>query len=213
MTNIKNLVFDFGGVLCKIDLQHSADAFKRMGFSDVLNYMNPYAQKGFFGDLEAGKISGEEFRAKASQHCGHEVTWNDCQTAWRAFHVGMEQANLDWLVKLRQEGYNLALLSNTNPFMAGWFRSDQFDGRGNSIDHYIPRDRQYLSYELKCMKPGREIFERMLAGTGFRPEQTVFIDDGKANLEAAASLGMHTFQPENGESWGSRLNDMLKTLG
>lgn len=209
MGKIKNLVFDFGGVFVKIGLQGCVDAFRSLGFSDVDEYLNPYQQKGIFGDLEAGKITDEEFRSGISRHCGREVSWDDCQKGWLGFMAGVEHDNLDYLLKLKAEGYNLALLSNTNLFITSWFRSDKFDGNGHGIGYYIPHDNQYLSFEQKCMKPGREIFEKMLQGTGFKPDETLFVDDGQINLDAASALGLHTFLPLNGEAWGCRLEEYL----
>lgn len=207
---IKNLVFDFGGVFCQLELQGCIEAFKALGFSDVSEFMNTVAQKGMFGDLEAGKISDEEFRRGVSKRAGHEVSWEECQRAWKGFVVGVETENLDQLLRFRSEGYRLALLSNTNPFMASWFRSGELDGKGHGIGHYIPREDQYLSFEQKCMKPGREIFEKMLAGEGFNPAETMYVDDGEVNLRAAAELGMKTFLPINGEWWGKRLEEALR---
>lgn len=210
MSIIKNLVFDFGGVFAKIELQGCVEAFRSLGFKDVDEYLNPYQQKGFFGDLEAGRITAEEFRRCISEHCCREVSWEDCQKGWLGFMAGVEQANLEELLKLKNEGYNLALLSNTNPFITSWFRSDKFDGNGHGIGYYIPQEHQYLSFEQRCMKPGREIFEKMLSGEGFVPDETMFVDDGAINLNTAKELGLHTFQPLNGENWGCRLEEALK---
>lgn len=209
---IKNLVFDFGGVFVKIELQGCVEAFRSLGFNDVGEYLNPYQQKGLFGDLEAGRMTDEEFRRCIGEHCGREVGWDDCQKGWLGFMAGVEQANLGQLLKFKKEGYRLALLSNTNPFITSWFRSDKFDGNGHGIGHYIPQEHQYLSFEQKCMKPGKEIFGKMLEGEGFVPDETMFVDDGEANLNTAKELGMHTFQPINGEDWGSRLEKELKRL-
>ncbi len=210
MSNIKNLVFDFGGVFIRLSLQGCVNAFRELGFSDIDEYVNPYCQKGLFGDIEAGRITDEEFCRLASEHIGHDVSWADCQRGWLGFMVEVVQANLRQVLRLSDEGYQVALLSNTNPFIASWFRSDDFDGNGHSMSYYIPQQNQYLSYELKCMKPGREIFEKMLHSTGFKSEETMFIDDGETNLRAAERLGFHTFCPINGEEWGERLERALR---
>lgn len=206
---IKNLVFDFGGVFCRLELQRCIKAFEALGFSNVTEFMNIIVQKGIFGDVEAGKISDEAFRRGVSEQAGRDVSWAECQNAWKGFVVEVIPENLKQLLTFSSEGYRLALLSNTNPFMASWFRGADLDGNGNGMDYYIPHEHQYLSYEQKCMKPGREIFEKMLKGEGFAPEETLFVDDGEANLETASKLGMKTFLPANGERWGKRLEALL----
>ncbi len=206
---IKNLVFDLGGVLIKIHLQGCIDAFRKLGFKDVDLFLNTVAQKGVFGDLEAGRASEEDFRREVSLHCGREVSLEECRQGWLGFIDGAITPNLLQLTKLRAEGYNLAVLSNTNSFVASWYHSKGFDGAGHSLNNYIPRKHQYLSYEQKTMKPGPEIYEKMLAGENFAPDETLFVDDNETNLKTARKLGMKTFLPENGELWGSRLEAYL----
>ena len=207
---IKNLVFDFGGVFSKIELQRCIDAFEALGFKNVSEYMNLYYQKGFFGDMESGKITDEDFRRGVSEHAGREVSWEECQKAWLSFIAEVPKSNLEYVQKFKAEGYNVALLSNTNPYVTSWFRSDKFDGKGHGIDYYIPREHQYLSFDQKCMKPGKEIFEKMLHDEGFIPEETLFVDDGEGNLKTASELGIKTFLPTNGEHWGKRLEEYLE---
>ena len=61
-----------------------------------------------------------------------------------------------------------------------------------------------LSYECKVMKPKREIFDIMLRGQQWLPEETVFVDDGLRNVETAAAMGMQTLCPQNNEDWITR---------
>lgn len=50
MAKIKNLLFDFGGVLVKIDVFKAIEAFKALGFTDVDKELDPYVQKGFLAN-------------------------------------------------------------------------------------------------------------------------------------------------------------------
>ena len=76
--------------------------------------------------------------------------------AWTGYAAELYQRNFDALRRLRREGFPVALLSNTNPFMMRWTRSNEFDGNGHALDDYF--DRLYLSYEMGMMKPAPEIF-------------------------------------------------------
>ena len=70
-------------------------------------------------------------------------------------------------------------------------------------------DHLYLSYQCKQMKPSPEIFQIMLNGQQVCAEETLFIDDGKKNVEAAAAIGMHTLCPENNADWTIPLSELL----
>ena len=45
------------------------------------------------------------------------------------------------------------------------------------------------SFEAKAMKPAPEVFRYACSKLGIRPEETMFLDDGPANVEGARALG------------------------
>ena len=204
---IKNIVFDLGGVIFKIDKNQAIRRFSEVGFADAASYLDSFAQVGIFGDLESGKITAEQFRCQLSELAGKEMTLEDCAYGWQGYAVEVSQRNLDKLVELRQRGFRLSLLSNTNPFMMQWVRSDAFDGRGHGIGHYF--DALYLSYEMRVMKPDRRIFEMMLQAEHAVPAETIFVDDGPHNAAAAAALGIHVLQPADASDWHERLECLI----
>ena len=114
---IKNIVFDLGGVIFKIDKNQAIRRFNEVGFADAASYLDAFAQVGIFGDLESGRITSEQFRCQLSELAGKELTLEDCAYGWQGYAAGSPQRNLDKLVELRQRGFKLSLLSNTNPFM------------------------------------------------------------------------------------------------
>jgi putative hydrolase of the HAD superfamily len=115
---------------------------------------------------------------------------------------------LRFLEQLRQAGYRLILLSNTNPFMMAWAKSAAFSGDGKPITHYF--DACYLSFEMKVMKPAPEFFSRVLMAEQVPPSECLFIDDGPRNVAAASQIGINTFCPENGADWTQEIYEHLK---
>ena len=114
---------------------------------------------------------------------------------------------LEFLQQLRP-GYRLSVLSNTNPFIQGWARTSQFTPCGKSLDDYF--DMLFLSYLMKCSKPGEDIYRKMLADGSMVAGETLFIDDSDKNLAAAARLGIRTLKVENGEDWRGKLMALLE---
>jgi putative hydrolase of the HAD superfamily len=205
---IKNVVFDFGGVVVALSYEKAVKRFEEIGLRDARRHLDPFHQTGIFGQLEMGQIDKETFRLQLSQLIGSEVTADACHYAWQGFVEAVPKRNLDMLLWLRQQGYHVCLLSNTNPYMMDWARSSALGGEGHPIDYYF--DRLYLSYQLKVMKPSEEIFLKMLASEQTHAEETLFIDDGRANVETAARLGMQTLCPQNNEDWTGMLLLKLK---
>ena len=59
---IKTILFDMGGVVITLDQRQAIERFKSLGLADAEQRLDAYTQQGIFGDLEAGKITDEEFR-------------------------------------------------------------------------------------------------------------------------------------------------------
>ena len=141
----------------------------------------------------------EEFRVEMCRLTGKEISIQDCFEAWHGYVDYVPQQNLDMLLRLRGKGYQVCLLSNTNPFMMMWAESPSFDGHGHPLSYYF--DHLYLSYQCGVMKPAPTIFQMMLSGQNALPEETLFIDDSETNVKVAQSLGIHTLCPHDNEDW------------
>lgn len=196
---IKNLIFDFGGVIADISRESAVNSFRSLGLAEADEMLDSYKQNGIFLELESGRISADDFRQKLGVLCGRELTMHEVGKAWLGFFCGeTDTARLEFLESLRGR-YRMLLLSNTNYFVMEWARSPRFSSLGQPLDHYM--DHLYLSYEMKCVKPDREIFSRMIEHSGIVPGESLFIDDGPANAEAARQMGLEAFCPSCASEW------------
>ena len=207
MGKIKNIIFDLGGVILTLDPMQAVRRFEEIGVKDAVKRLDSYTQHGIFGDLEHGLITAEEFRQSLSELVGREVSYEECCYAWQGYAKELPERNKLILRKLRSEGYRLILLSNTNPYMMEWVSSPSFDGEGHPVEDYM--DACYLSYKLKVMKPELAFFQKVLEAEQISADETLFLDDGPRNVEAAASLGIHTMLPINGEDWSEEIYEYL----
>lgn len=203
---IKNLIFDFGGVLVELDKARCLEAFNRLGFAEAEKLIDAYSQQGLFGQLEEGTISPEAFcnevRRLTNCHASDNAMWE----AWNSFLVTIPSWKLEALIELKKH-FPLYLLSNTNE--PHWQKAvtSLFPYNGWQAEDYF--DRIFLSYELHQVKPAADIFRTVMAETGVRPEETLFIDDAEANCATARALGFHTYQPQPGEDWRPLFDGIL----
>lgn len=210
MTKIKNIVFDLGGVLVDLDHDQAVRRFEEIGVTDAKQLLDPYEQKGIFLEVENGMITADEFCRKLRAHTGKDLTYEQIKYAWLGFITDTPQYKLDYLLELRKN-YNVYLLSNTNPIIQeGWARTDSFTPAGRPIGAYF--DKMYTSYEVGVTKPDRKIFDCMIDDSGLIPSETLFVDDGKSNIEMAHRLGFETYQPENGEDWRGAIKRYLDCI-
>lgn len=204
---IKTIIFDLGGVILTIDQDEALRRFTALGLKDAATWLDPYTQKGIFGQLENGLITAEDFRRELSDIVGRELTMAECEHAWQGYAKEVPRRNLDTLMKLRQQGYRLILLSNTNPCMMAWAMSPDFDGNGHPLSYYF--DECYLSYKMKVMKPDETFFRRVLMAEQTAPADCLFVDDGPRNVASASQIGINTFCPQNGEDWTQEIYEYL----
>ena len=84
--NVKNLLFDFGGVIISLNKQNAINRFKEIGFKDIEQYLNEFRQEGIFLEYEEGKLTPQEFYKEFRRLAGKEdISDKDIDSAWLAF--------------------------------------------------------------------------------------------------------------------------------
>lgn len=195
---IKNIIFDLGDVLINLNRQCCIDSFKELGLKNIDELIGNFSQQGMFMQLEKGLITPDEFRDKIRELSDRTLTDEEIDTAWNSFLLDIPSYKLDALLELR-EHYIVYLLSNTNKIHWYWVCEHAFPYKGFTEKDYF--EEIFLSYKLHQTKPDIDIFQSVLDRTGILPEETFFIDDSKANCQAAETLGISTYCAKPGEDW------------
>ncbi|MBQ9285736.1 MAG: HAD family phosphatase [Bacteroidaceae bacterium] len=205
---IKNVVFDFGGVIFNLSYEGALETFTAIGLPDASHALDRYHQHGIFEELESGRMSADEFRVELSKVCGRALTHDDVLHAWLGYVGGpVDEARLAYLDELRGRGYRTFLLSNTNPYVQSWAESPAFSRAGRPLSSFL--EKCYTSCDVGIMKPDPAIFRHMLDDAGLVPSETIFLDDSQANIAAAAALGIKTYLVEENADWRNALEQML----
>ena len=199
LTGIKNIVFDMGGVILTLDRSEAVRRFQSAGLTNAEDLLDPYHQKGVFLKLEEGKISLSEFYDAVRNEAGVHIADETIDNGWMGFIADLPEYKLQMLEDLKNKGYKLYLLSNTNSVIMRWAMSSEFSPNGKPIQDYF--DKLYLSYQMKSVKPNIKIFQDMISDSGMIPSETLFIDDGQADIDMGKQLGFKTYQPKNGEDF------------
>lgn len=200
---IRNIVFDFGGVLVELDKEICVNSYKRLGMDVIASYVNDYRSEDLFNDFELGKIDLHQFCEEARRQSGVYATDEEITQAWLDLYIGLPQWKLDKVLELKKD-FRILLLSNMNPFHWEYACREYF----KDVNRYF--EKIYLSYELGMTKPDREIFEYMINDSGINPDETLFLDDSKKNCIGAESLGIHAWHIAEREDWSKRDFDSLK---
>lgn len=202
---IKNLLFDLGGVIMDIRRQRCVEAFQRLGMTRTADLLgDDYVQVGDFLRMESGEISPDEFRTIVRGMIPRDITDEQIDNALNQFLIGIPPHRLMALRQLRRK-YRLFLLSNTNPIMWHSKIAAEFRQEGLEINDYF--DGITTSFEAKSAKPDERIFRLAAERGGFTPHETLFIDDSKANLDAARRIGFHTLWVAQDNEFSSLIAD------
>ena len=185
--NIKNVVFDLGGVLLDLDFKAAINGLQKAGFANVKEQLQTFDREGIFQKFELGEITAEEFRTAIRENSILTLTDEEVDALWNAMLLEVPREKLELILDLRGK-YMVYLLSNTNTIHWDYACKNAFNYRGFRVKDYF--EETFLSYEMHLAKPDKAIFEKMLQDANLLPEETLFIDDSEANCQAAASLGI-----------------------
>ena len=206
---IRNIVLDLGGVLFTLDREEALRRFEALGVPDVEKMLDPYLQSGYFLQVEDGRMTEPEFRAALSASAGRELTYDEIAHAYFGFLRSVDTYKFDFIDEELRD-YRIFILSNTNPYVMDFCESDRFLPSGRPLSSYCVKT--FASCEMGLVKPDRRIFERMISEGEMKPEETLFLDDGPANVAMAAEFGIHTYCPKNGEDWREPVRQLLREL-
>ena len=194
---IKNIIFDWGGVLLHLDKRCSVDAFAEFGVQVSDEVTNPYGQRTDLKDFELGLMSVDKFHDTVRRVYGPSLSDAQIDYAWNALLQDIPAYKLDMLLGLR-ERYRLFLLSNTNALHWEEGRK-RFDYQGHKAEDFF--EQIFLSNEIHELKPSPEAFRKVAQLADIKPEETLFIDDLQVSCDAAAALGFHTYCPPANTDW------------
>ena len=187
MDNVKNIIFDLGGVIMEIDINHTLNAFSEMGLKNIREHFRHGFAASFFSDHEAGRISDENFLKEIKKLLPGEVSDEAVIDAWNALVLYFPPERIALLKALRKK-YRVFLFSNTNAIHHQKFNEiyrETFSGELESLF-----EKAYFSHVLGHRKPETTGFELIIQENGLNPEETLFVDDALINVEGATKAGL-----------------------
>lgn len=197
MNTFKNIIFDFGGVIIRVDYNRIPATFREFGLEDFEKIYSKFHQTSLFDEFEKGTISTQQFRNRLREIAGITLTDEQIDRAWNSILIDIPKKNIDALLQLRKS-YRLFLLSNTNSIHEKAFTEIMMRDYGRNVLEEV-FEKIYFSHNLLMRKPGLEIFEKVLEENNLAAEETLFVDDSPQHIEGAKSAGLNTFFVEKGK--------------
>jgi putative hydrolase of the HAD superfamily len=203
---IRNIIFDFGGVLFEIDYDLPAIAFEKLGFGDFKSFYTQAAQNPMFDLLETGKIENDRFLDFLNEFVP-EASREQVLHAWNVILLRIMPMEVECVHKIRQSGIRTFLLSNTNAIHVAEF--EQMIAKTMDFELFKSAfEKIYYSNAIGIKKPHPETFLQVCEWNGLNPAETLFIDDSAQHVEGALQAGLHAYHLKPGE----RISELLKQL-
>ncbi len=88
----------------------------------------------------------------------------------------------EFLKELKERNFKIYILSNLSKESYQYIKK---------YDFWQKVDGRIFSFEEKMCKPERKIYEALIQKYNLIPEETIFVDDMKENIDVAESLKMY----------------------
>lgn len=180
MGKIKNIVFDFGGVL----LDWNPRYFYRTYFKseeEMEHFLANICTPKWNEEQDRGRSFDEGVSILQAQHPEHSEAIALFRDRWADMLKRELPDAVDMLRKLKADGYEIYGLSN--------WSAETIPTAFRRYDFFKLFDGIVVSGEEKLIKPDKRIYEVMLKRYNLNPEESVFIDDNSNNIQAANELG------------------------
>lgn len=187
MKNIKNIIFDLGGVILNIDMKKTELALQQLGIDTFSQLMSPAAVQSFFRDYETGKIDNAAFIRSIQSLSSKSSTEKEIVDAWNALLLDFPAERIELLKQLRKK-YRLFLLSNTNAIHHQQFQQQLYQQTGNYLEDFF--EKTYYSHTIGLCKPDVACFQYVINENNLDPAETIFVDDSEANINGAKQAGL-----------------------
>ena len=194
---MKNVVFDLGRVVFAQDPAKSTAEFKQF-----FSYVSLTPMPQFWTDYDMGVLSFEQVAEELAAYRGVEP---DFAREMITIAIGKQETirpTEKLIDELKAAGYKLYVLSNMSREFIDFLRKQKV---------YENFDGDVVSCEVGIVKPMPEIYDLLIERFDLDPAETIFIDDRKENVDAAAAKGIATFHFDRNDYEGSceRLREIL----
>ena len=194
---MKNIVFDLGRVVFAQDPAKSTEHFKQF-----FSYVSQSPMPQFWVDYDLGVSSLDRVAEELALYRGVESTYARDMISQAIGKQETIKPTAALIADLKKAGYKLYVLSNMSRDFIDFLRKQAV---------YANFDGEVVSCEVGVVKPMPEIYDILLDKFSLEASQTLFIDDRRENIDAAATKGINVFHFDRNDYEGScvKLREIL----
>jgi len=199
-TAVRNVIFDFGGVLLRWQPQEIIDAFyaEEALRSSLRRHVFRHPD---WVEMDRGSLGEDVAVQRFAARMNRPVQEMQALLQFVKESLVPLPETVELVHELAGRGVPLYGLSNMPASTFSYLRA--------RYDHWKLFQGIVISGEVKLIKPDPEIFEHICSQYQLDPSETIFVDDHSANVEAADRLGFRTILFRGAERCAQDLNTFL----
>ena len=206
MKQIKNIIFDLGGVLINLDIPATIAAYDAICEKPFESIYTQLKQTPLFDRFDKGSITELDFFTELKKTIKTNADIDQLKKAWNTMLLDFPPHRLE-LLKTLGKHYRLFLLSNTNETHITVFEQTlKTHYNCNNLEPFF--EKVYYSCRMNMRKPNVEIFNYVLKENDLSPEQTLFIDDTQQHIDGALKAGIYAHLLEKGKDVGELIKEL-----
>ncbi|MEQ9218373.1 MAG: HAD family phosphatase [Cyclobacteriaceae bacterium] len=195
LSKIDTIIFDLGGVI--VDLNPGAVIEKLSKHAGVdlgpMDKMKEFiVSSPILIQYETGKSSEEQFLTDMNELLKANMSMEEFEEAWNLMLGNIPEKRLNLMRSLGQN-FNTMILSNTNGIHERKFDEMVNEATGEEGMHSFVHLAHY-SHRIGLRKPEASCYNYVIDHSQLKPERTLFLDDNRANITSAQSLGIQAVQ-------------------
>lgn len=172
----KAIVFDYGGVVARIDRRPVLEYISESLDKNYRKVKKDFASDELYKALQQPKSFWEEYAGRPLSD-----EWFAKLDSLKKMVIQETPGMSEILKKIKEQGIQVALLSNTNPHRARFIES---------MGGYDLFDPILLSCYLGAKKPQQQIYQQLLKSLAWEAKDCVFIDNRPDNVKGSRQCGM-----------------------
>ena len=182
MPKLRAVIFDIGRVLIRVDIQRVKSALAQGLPLSPEELWSAIEKDPSWPDWQEGRMSPRDWHLHLCKRFNLSLDFEQFKTVWNSA-LDPEPIHKSSLFACLSKNYRLGLLSNTDPIHA-----EKLESTYDFFTYFSKAVRTY-SCSVGASKPDALIFREALRACKVRAEETIYIDDILAYVEAARRLG------------------------
>lgn len=185
MRKISLVLFDMHDVLCRYDRKKRLEDLSRLSGKPADQIYAAIWESGFEGEADAGRLDAQRYLKGFGERLGYPITLEEWLENRRLATIPTRQV-LDIMAEVKKRA-KVAVLTNNHTLVR------------EHLDVIFPElfalcgEESYVSAQFGAAKPDAAVYRSCVAAAGAVPEETLFIDDSKKNVDGALAAGLQGY--------------------